>query len=413
MKLVYLTQVFEIENDFGSDRHYFHCKKLLAKGHEVVVVTSNINYKTGKPKYASKGFAPLIIDHHGMRIYYVYSKSDFHGSNFKRLLYFISYLFFTLKLYREIGRADLVYAVSTPLTVGLLGYRLSRLLRAGFIFEVTDVWPDVHIQMGFLRNRFLIMLLKKMEIFCYKKARTIVALSEGIRKNIQAKIYWQKEKVVLVSNGVDPGLFALDENSLARAEKVRRSRNWQDQFVCMYLGAHGKYNSLDTIIQAAALCRPDPSLLFVLVGDGEEKGRLQAAAAGMGLANVVFLPPVERQQAPFYLQAADAFLLPNLKGDYYCMNLQNKFFDFLASRRPVVFAGCGESADIIEKCSCGVVVPAEDSASMARAIVDLKKLPETELAQMGRRGRDFVLANFNRHVLAEKLIGLLQGDSGK
>jgi glycosyltransferase involved in cell wall biosynthesis len=413
MKLVYLTQVFEIENDFGSDRHYFHCKKLLEKGYEVVVVTSNINYKTGRPKFASRGFAPVIIDHQGMRIYYVYSKGDFHGSSFKRVAYFISYLFFSLKLSRQIGRADIVYAVSTPLTVGILGYRLSRSLRAAFVFEVTDVWPDVHVQMGFLRNRFLITLLKKMEIFCYKKARAIVALSEGIKNNIQAKIYWQKEKVVLISNGVDPGLFALDENSLARAEKVRGSQNWQDRFVCMYLGAHGKYNSLDTIIQAAALCRPAPSLLFVLVGDGEEKDKLQATAAGMGLDNVIFLPPVERQQAPFYLQAANAFLLPNIKGDYYRMNLQNKFFDFLASCRPVVFAGSGESAEIIEKCSCGVVVPAEDSAAMATAIVDLKKMPETERAQMGRRGRDFVLANFDRHALAEKLIGLLQGDPGK
>lgn len=413
MKLVYLTQVFETENDFGSDRHYFHCKKMLAKGHDVEVVTSNINYKTGQPKYMSKGFAPVIIDHQGMRIYYVYSKGNFHGSSFKRVAYFISYLFFSLKLAREIGRADIVYAVSTPLTVGLLGYRLSRLLSAGFIFEVTDVWPDVHMQMGFLRNRFLITLLKKMELFCYKRARAIVALSEGIKKNIQAKIDSEKEKVVLVSNGVDPDLFALDENSLARAEKVRGSQNWQDRFVCMYLGAHGKYNSLDTIIETAALCRPDQSLLFVLVGAGEEKGRLQAATVGMGLANVVFLPPIERQQAPFYLQAADAFLLPNLKGDYFRMNLQNKFFDFLASARPIVFAGCGESAAIIEKCSCGVVVPAEDGAAMARTIVDLKNLPEEERAQMGRRGRDFVLENFNRHALAEKWIGLLQAEAGK
>ena len=355
----------------------------------------------------------MIVDHQGMRIYYVYSKGDFHGSNLKRILYFISYLFFTLKISREIGRADLVYAVSTPLTVGLLGYRLSRLLRAGFIFEVTDVWPDVHIQMGFLRNRFLIMLLKGMEKFCYKKARAIVALSEGIKNNIQAKIASEKEKVVLVSNGVDPDLFALDENSLARAQKVRGSQNWQDRFVCMYLGAHGKYNALDTIIRAAALCRSDPSLLFVLVGDGEEKGRLQAAGAKTGLANVVFLPPVERQQAPFYLQAADAFLLPNVKGDFFRMNLQNKFFDFLASAPPIVFAGCGESAEIIEKCSCGVVVPAEDYGAMAGAIVDLKNLSAEKRAQMGQRGREFVLANFDRQALAEKWIDLLQGVAGK
>lgn len=413
MKLVYLTQVFEIENDFGSDRHHFHCRNLAAQGHEVVVVTSNIDYKTGKPKHAAKGFAPVIVDHQGMRIYYVYSKGDFHGSVVKRILYFISYLYFTLHLRRQIGRADIVYAVSTPLTVGWLGYRLSRLLRAAFIFEVTDVWPDVHIQMGFLRNRLLIMLLKKMEMFCYKKARAIVALSEGIKNNIQAKIGPEKEKVVLVSNGVDPDLFTINEDSMVGAEKVRRTHGWQERFVCMYLGAHGKYNELETIIKAAARCGSDPSLLFVLVGDGEEKSGLQALAAGIGLDNVAFLPPVERQQAPFCLQAADIFLLPNLAGEYYRMNLQNKFFDFLASARPIVFAGSGESAAIIEKNSCGKVVPAEDDAAMAMAVMDLKKLTAEEREQMGRRGRDLVLENFNRHVLAGKWIDLLQAAVGK
>lgn len=413
MKLVYLTQVFEIENDFGSDRHHFHCRELVAQGDEVVVVTSNIDYKTGRPKHAAKGFAPVIIDHQGMRIFYVYSKGDFHGSVLKRILYFISYLFFTLRLQRRIGRADIVYAVSTPLTAGWLGYRLARRLRAAFIFEVTDVWPDVHIQMGFLRNRFLIMLLKKMEMFCYKKARAIVALSEGIKNNIQAKIGPEKEKVVLVSNGVDPDLFTLNEDNMARAEKVRRTHGWQERFVCMYLGAHGRYNALDTIIKAAARCGSDPSLLFVLVGEGEEKSRLQALAAGLGLNNVAFLPPVERRQAPFCLQAADIFLLPNLAGEYYRMNLQNKFFDFLASARPIVFAGSGESAAIIEKNSCGVVVPAEDDGAMAMAVMDLKKLTAEERGEMGRRGRDLVLENFNRHVLAGKWIDLLQGAVGK
>lgn len=267
--------------------------------------------------------------------------------------------------------------------------------------------------MGFLRNRFLIMLLKRMEKYCYKKAYAIVALSEGIKSNIQTKIGPEKEKVTLVSNGVDPDLFTLNDGSMARAEKVRISQGWKERFVCMYLGAHGKYNALDTIIRAAERCGFDPSVLFALVGDGEEKIKLQASAAGIGLSNIVFLSPVERWQAPFYLQAADAFLLPNLSGEYYRMNLQNKFFDYLASNRPIIFAGCGESAEIIENCSCGFVVPAEDDGAMVRAILDLKNLTGEERVQMGQRGRDMALKRFNRHALAESWIGLLQRAAGK
>ena len=187
MKILYLTQVFEVENDNGSDRHYFTCKKMSESRFDVHVLTSNIDYKTSKMKYKGYIFRNKIINKNDIKIHYVYSLPNFKNNRIKRVLYYSSYFISSIIIARKIKNIDIVYAVSSPLTVGILGLLISTVLRAKFVFEVTDVWPDVLIKMGVLKNRIIINIMKFFEIKCYKKAEFIVALSKGIRENIQKK----------------------------------------------------------------------------------------------------------------------------------------------------------------------------------------------------------------------------------
>ena len=85
----------------------------------------------------------------------------------------------------------------------------------------------------------------------------------------------------------------------------------------MYMGAHGAYNSLDTIIDVALMLKDDPRFLFVFVGDGDEKPKLQRRVSDHHLVNVIFLPPMPRVESPDMLSAADAFVLPNRKGEFF------------------------------------------------------------------------------------------------
>ena len=406
MKAICLAQVFEVGQDPGSERHFYFCKYLVHHGHSTIVLTSNVNYKQAAIKYPGEGWCVhRQID--GVDIYYVYSYANFRGSFVKRFWYYVTYFFTVLIAGLFVTKPDVVYAVCTPLTVGLLGYLLSRLRGVPFVFEVTDVWPDAAVAAGVVKNPMLIRAAHWLEMLCYHKAAHIIALTEGIRKNIVGKGI-SAGKVKLITNGVDSSLFCSELIVDTKRESFRRQLDLDNHFVCMYLGAHGVYNALGTIIDAADALRREPRYIFVLIGDGDDKPRLQTMVRERGLTNVRFLPPVPRAESPALLQTADTFLLPNRRAEFFTMNLPNKLFDFLASGRPIVVSGKGESGNLVQRAKAGYVVAAEDGPAMAEAIVHLAALSDKERAAMGESGRRYVLEHYNRDKQSRLLLDVLE-----
>jgi glycosyltransferase involved in cell wall biosynthesis len=404
VNILYLCQHFEVGDDPGSERHFYFCKYSVAKGHNATAITSNVDYKNAKVKIeGTKGTVRRVIA--GVEIDYVYSYARFRGSFLKRALFYITFVVSSLARAMRVRKPDVVYAVSTPITVGFLGYVISRIRRAPFIFEVTDVWPDAAVACGVLKSRTLIGITHWLEMFCYAKAAHIVGLTRGICDNIIAKGI-DARKVSLITNGVDVSLFSRSLD-LSGREVARASHGFADHFVAMYLGAHGAYNSLRTIIDAAIVLRDDPRFLFAFVGGGDEKVKLERRVAQEGLGNVRFFAPIPRHESVAMLAAADAFLLPNRKGEFFTANLPNKLFDFMASGKPIVVAGRGESADLILKAGCGRATEAEDSAGMARALLELAGLPPVDREAIGRRGREYVLAHYDRAALSERFLRTL------
>ena len=398
MKLLYLTQIFELAEDTGSDRHSFFCRYAVQQaGWQVTAITSNVDYKKAAPRYPRRWYVARDVD--GVRVHYVYSFAGIRGSFLKRSWYYVTYFGAALLDSLRMRRPDVVYAVSTPLTVGVLGVILSRIWRRPFVFEVTDLWPDAFVAMGLMRPGPMLTIMRWMERVSYRHAARIVALTRGIRDGIVAKGV-PEEKVTLITNGFDPGLFAKADPE-ARGAIRQRLGIAPDQLLCMYLGAHGIYNALGTILGAAIALADRADIRFVLLGDGDDKARLQQLAAENGLTNIQFLDPIPRSESVDFLTAADVFLLPNRAGDFYRMNLPNKLFDFLATARPIVVAGEGETADVISAARCGAVVPAEDSAAMARAIEDLRKLAPEERLEIGGRGRSYAVSKFSREALSD------------
>jgi glycosyltransferase involved in cell wall biosynthesis len=405
MRLLYLTQVFETGEDPGSERHFFTCRHFARRGHEVVAITSNVDYKRGTVKHPNMGWN-VTREVDGVRIHYVYSYAGFRGSFARRVWYYLTYWAAALLAGLRCERPSVIYAVSTPLTVGLLGLIISKIRGVPFVFEVTDVWPDAALAVGVVKEGVMITAARWAEALCYKTASAIVALTDGIRNTIISKSV-PPDKVHLVTNGVDLSLFPAVPAGGSRLS-LRTDLGCADRFVCMYLGAHGAYNALHTVIEAAEALRSERDYVFVLIGDGDEKARLQATAAERGVANVVFLPPIARREAAAYLAAADLFLLPNLRGPFYRMNLPNKLFDYLASAHPVVVAGEGESAELVARANAGRSVAPEDGEALAGAIRAVRALPDAERDAMGQAGRAYVLSHFDRERLSDDIATIIE-----
>lgn len=405
MNILYLCQVFETGGDAGSERHFFFCKYAVSKGHTATAITSNVDYKNAQVKFAGKA-GTIVKSIDGVDIRYVYSYANFRGSFIKRFYYYVTYFFSSISEALKISKPDVIYAVSTPLTVGLLGYVISRFRGIPFVFEVTDLWPEAAVECGVVKNKGLIKLAHWLAMFCYRKSSHIVGLGRSMCDAIIAKGI-DKEKVSLITNGVDLSLFVSRSIDDAKRIAVRNHYGFGNKFVAMYMGAHGAYNALDTIIDSALILRNDPRFLFVFIGDGDEKPKLQKRVSDNHLANIIFLPPMPRVESPDMLSAADAFVLPNRKGEFFKGNLPNKLFDFLASAKPIVIGGEGETPDLVMAAGAGMCGPAEDGQTMANLLTKVAALSESERFSMGKKGRDYVFAHYDRNILSEHFLEIL------
>lgn len=407
MNVLLLVQIFETLEDTGSDRHYYFAKELVAKGHQVTVLTANVDYKNARKRYPEKaGVYERCVD--GVVVKYLPVYTNFRGSIIRRFIFFLTFFMVSLREIIRLKRVDVIYAVSTPLTVGFLGVLAGKFRRKPFVFEVTDVWPDAAVHTGVINNRLIIMVAKFMASLCYRYASVIVGLTQGIVAAIHSKGVSEK-KLVFVPNGVDFALF-IEINEKTRSG-LRTKLGLDGKFVAMYLGAHGAYNSLWTIINAALSLRDRVDIQFLFVGDGDEKSKLKEFAEKNDLENITFIDTVPRKGTVELLSVADVFLLPNRKGEFFHGNLPNKLFDFLASARPIIVTGQGETADLVLSASAGFVVDAEDSGALAKEILNCHFLSDATRADIGRNGRKYVEEHFSRNKQARIIIKLIEAQA--
>jgi glycosyltransferase involved in cell wall biosynthesis len=304
------------------------------------------------------------------------------------------------RLMPAIGRSDVVIGSSVHLLAVLAAYWVAKHHRARFIMEVRDLWPQTIIDMGELSEHHpLTKLLKALERFLYRRAERIITLLPKAGEYIAAQGI-AREKVVWIPNGVDLARFQVGP-SLARSD---------EEFKVMYLGAHGRANALDVLLQAAKIVQDQghKDIRFILIGDGPEKPKLIELAEKLQLRNMEFREPVQKAVVPRVLQEANAtvLILQDLPLYRYGISL-NKLFDYLAVGKPLIFGG-NPANNPVEEARCGLTVPPRDPKALADAVIRLYQMPEEEREAMGRRGREYVERHHAIPLLADKLQRLLE-----
>jgi len=278
---------------------------------------------------------------------------------------------------------DVVLASSPQLPAAWTCLWIARVLGCPFVVEIRDLWPQVLIDQGGKRpDNPMLRLLAVMERQVYAGAQTVVVLAEGAQAYVQQR---GARRTAWLPNGPDLEKFAAQP--LPPDDTV---------FAVLYAGAHGEANALEHVIEAARLLeqRHPGRFCIALVGDGPEKAALMRQASG--LVNVVFEPPIPKQQMPVRMAAADAVLLSLKDVPLFRYGVSpNKLYDAYALGRPVITTVPGSIQAEVEHHRLGVTAPPGDPQALAAAVAALAALPPGEREAMGRRGR----------ALAERIYG--------
>ena len=400
MRVLYVSQYFVNADQPGGVRHWQHTRALARAGHDVTVVTSYVQHKERAipERYRGRKMVHEVED--GIDVWRTYSTPGYGRDLRSRISNYGTFAWWSALAGLRTPRPDVVVASSPSLPSAAAAAALATARRSRFVLEVRDLFPDSAIAMGLLTDRRIIAVSRRLERYCYARADRIVALTEGIRDGIVAQGV-PPGTVELITNGVD--LEIADGASPTRAAPVP-----DDAFVAMYVGAHGTYSSLETVLDAAGRLRDDPDTRVVLVGGGDRKPALVEEARARRLANVAFVDPVPKREVPAWLARADACLLPYQDTPLFAGALPNKAFDYLGAARPIIAsAPAGELTHMVERAGCGVAVPPEDGEAMAGAIRALAADPEGARA-MGERGRAYALEHYDRTRLAARFVAVVE-----
>ena len=408
MQIWLLTQYYPPEPGAPSSRLSSFAKLWAKAGAQVTVFTGIPNHPKGqihpdyqgKPAFMTEEKDGVTIKRHWL---FVAANSGLIKRLFNQLSFAGSVLFANLG--KPEHKPDIVVASSPSFFHVVSGWLLARRHGAKFIFEVRDLWPGIFVEMGVMKRGIAYRVLEAIEMFLYRRADAIVTVTHGFAADI-AKRGIDPTKLFVITNGVADQEWdaALEPYTSGRAQALRSELQINPlSKVVLYIGNHGRAQALGQVIDAARLMMNRPDVVFVMVGDGEDKQRL--AALAKGVPNVMLLPSQPKDQVWAFYALADVVLAPHKKVESFSSVIPSKIFEVMASATPLIACVHGEAAEICTKSGGAVVAAPEDPEKLAR-IVEGLLADDARREAMATAGRAYVQQHYLHSGLAGTYMGL-------
>jgi colanic acid biosynthesis glycosyl transferase WcaI len=306
------------------------------------------------------------------------------------------------------SRPDVVFAPSPPLTIGVSAWILGCRYHVPFIYNVQEIYPDVAVHLGVLRNRLLIRAMLILEQFVYRKAIALTTISEGMRNRLLSKGV-PAEKVHLIPNFVD----VTELTPLPKDNDFSRTYGLHEKFVVSYAGNMGKTQGLEVLLQAAHLLNDDTGIHFLLMGDGSERNSLQQLGEALRLRNLTLLPSQPYSVMAQVYGASDLSFVSQAIGTHND-GIPSKVYRIMSCGRAVLAMSDPDSdlAYIVRESGCGAVAKPGDVVALTHVIRNASQ-SANEWRDRGKKGRAFVMAFNSRTCVNKRYIELIESLTNK
>lgn len=356
-------------------------------GYDVEVVTGFPNYPGGR---IFDGYKMSLIERserNGIAITRIPLYPSHDGKKFGRALNYLSF-FFSASFYLSFSakRANLVYAYSPPITVGLAAAVGGSIRQMPVVVDIHDLWPDTLPATGMISNPRVLRLIDMSCNWLYRRAKHIVLHSEGFRRILLGRDV-PPQKMTAVIGWTDEPISAE-----AKPKKVPEAMANLTGTKILFAGNIGPAQALEAVLDAAHLLQQAglaERVSFCFLGDGLALPGLKAKAESLKLENVSFLPRVPQSEVGAFLQSADCLLVHLRNDPLFAVTIPSKTQAYLAAGRPVIMAVKGEAAALIEAAGAGVTATPQDPESIAHSVLVIDKMTERERTALGKAGQEY------------------------
>lgn len=392
MKILYIHQYFITPDEPGGTRSYWLAQELIRNGHQVTMLTSSIKYQERIKK--------ITID----SIDVIYIKEEYSQSMniVQRLRAFIGFMLKATYIGWQMKNINLVIATSTPLTIGIPALVLKWTKKIPYIFEVRDLWPEVPIQMGALKNPLVRWVAKFLEKTIYKNSEHVIALSPGMRNGVTK--YIPNEKTSMIPNMSKKNEFWPREKNREFETKLGLS---PESFKVVHFGSLGLANGVETIIESAKLLKGNNSIVFLFVGGGSTEDELIEECEKNQLINVKFLGKFSMKETSEIVNICDISIVSFKDLPILYTNSPNKLFDSLSAGKPIIVNSAGWTKEMVEKHNCGYYVNPRFPQELVDKLLNLKNNPKL-INQMGENSRRLAETVYDKTILSHQFVKLIE-----
>ena len=397
MRLLIVSQYFWPEtfrvNDLAAE--------LIARGHEVTVLTGVPNYPDGKVFESYRRDPPAFSSFHGADVLRVPMLPRGRG-NLSLVANYLSFVAGGLlrgpaKLKGR--RFDAIFVFQTsPITSVLPALWLRRRRGTPVLLWVLDLWPETLSAIGVVRSPALLALVGRLVSFIYKRCDRILIQSRAFLENV-ARYAGDTHKVRYF-----PGWAETVFSEMGQVEPARELDPFRDDFKLVFAGNIGQAQDFPALIAAADLLRDVAGLRWIVLGEGRAGDAARDEVVRRGLTDkVVFLGRYPLERMPSFFAAADALLVSLVDQPIWAMTIPGKVQSYLASGKPLLGMLNGEGARVIDEAGAGLTGSAGDAAMLAANVRRLMALAPDERARMGRAGQAYCAREFGREQSIDRL----------
>ena len=394
MKVLYIHQYFKTPKDPGGTRSYWISRELIKKGHRVTMLTTSANINSKLKR--------ITID----EIDVIYLKVPYsqHMSVLKRMISFVRFMLKSAIVALREENVDFVIATSTPLTIGFPALVIKKIRKTPFLFEVRDLWPEVPIQMGGLKNKLLIKMALWFEKTIYQNAEHIVALSPGMQGGI-LKRGIPAEKTSMIPNMSKIDIFGSRNKKTGLCERLGIQPG---SFKVVYFGAMGIANGMDYIIEGINCLKDhNKKIEFVFIGGGSTEVELKEKCEKLDIINAHFIKKCGLTELSEIVNLCDVSLVTFADIPILATNSPNKLFDSLSAGKPIIVNSPGWTKDLVEDYRCGLFVDPKKPEDLASKILFLFENPEV-CEEMGVNSRKVAESKYDKSILCKKFVDVVE-----
>lgn len=379
-------------------------------GHDVSILTGFPNHPTGIVPPEWRPRLRRLTYHEnadGIHVYRTWLWPLPNRKAHERIRNYVSFFVSAALRGLTIPRPDVIIGSSPQLLVALAAWWISFARRIPFIFEVRDLWPESLLAVGVgQQDSILHRGLAGIAEFLYQRCDRIVVVTRAFKEHLITRWRLSAEKIDIVENGVESDLFA--PASAESRLNMRRQLGAESRFLVSYIGTMGMAHGLETLLQSAAQLQVNnPDVLFLLIGEGAEKERIQELARGRNLTNVRFMDQQPRECIPALVSASDVCLVLLKKTEIFKTVIPTKLLEFMSCACPVILGVEGQAQRIVEEAGCSLVIEPENAAALTAAIHRMYAEPNLRKA-LGDNGRGCILEKFSRSATAETYIRAIE-----